>query len=216
VLNKTIIINQAPDTLTLALIGEDYDELQAPFDGVQYVTGPSDNNDIESNVAKAEIDLSQFPGKMYGFRSSCARCQTAAILGDLQFEGQGIHLHHARLKSPDDQKTIMQDTINGIVPFIIFMALVFAASRVLARFTGAKYSNALTPLAPIINGAFDTDSLSHGWLTGTYRDRKVGVASTPGVNEMSGIISPNNTGKAHRYNAFDVEVQDVAGEATGA
>jgi hypothetical protein len=107
----------------------------------------------------------------------------------------------------------MQDTINGIIPFIIFMALVFAASRVLVRFTGAKYSNALTPLAPIINGAFDTDSLSHRWLTGTYGNRKVGVASTPGVNELGGLITPNNTSKAHRYNAFDVEAQDVAGEA---
>lgn len=106
----------------------------------------------------------------------------------------------------------MQDTINGIIPFIVFMALVFAASRVLARFTGAKYQRALMPLAPIINGTFSTDSLSHGWLAGTYGNRTVHVASTPGVNEMSGIIAPNNTGNAHRYNAFDVEVQNVAGE----
>jgi hypothetical protein len=104
----------------------------------------------------------------------------------------------------------MQDTINGIIPFIVFMALVFAASRVLARFTGAKYSNALAPLAPIINGTFATDSLSHGWLAGTYGNRKVQVASTPNVNEMSSISGTNTN---VRYNAFDVEVQDVTGES---
>jgi len=78
----------------------------------------------------------------------------------------------------------MQDTINGIIPFIILMAMVFAASRVPARFTGAKYERALMPLAPIINGTFSTDSLSHGWLAGTYGSRTVHVASTPNVNSM--------------------------------
>lgn len=107
----------------------------------------------------------------------------------------------------------MQDTINGIIPFIVLMALAFAASRVLARFTGTKYSNALTPLAPIINGTFATDSLSHGWLAGTYENRKVHVASTPGVNEMSSTGFSNSGSKAYRYNAFDVEVQNVAGES---
>ncbi|HEX8465019.1 MAG TPA: hypothetical protein VF627_10425 [Abditibacterium sp.] len=106
----------------------------------------------------------------------------------------------------------MQDTLNGIIPFIILMTLAFAASRVLARATGNKYSRALTPLAPLINGTFATDSLSHGGLEGTYGGRKVGAASTPNVNELGGLISPNNTGAAHRYNAFDVEVQNVAGE----
>ena len=60
----------------------------------------------------------------------------------------------------------MQDTLNGIVPLIVLMTFAYAASRVLARFTAAKYSNALTPLAPIINGTFATDSLSSsvpGW-----------------------------------------------------
>lgn len=107
----------------------------------------------------------------------------------------------------------MQDTINGIIPFIVFMALVFAASRVLARFTAAKYERALMPLAPIINGTFATDSLSHGWLAGTYGGRTVYVASLPNVDSMSSIVSTGNEGgSAHRYNAFDVELQNVAGE----
>jgi len=103
----------------------------------------------------------------------------------------------------------MQDTIDGIIPFIILISIVLAASRVMARFTGAKYSRALMPLAPLINGTFATDSLSHGWLSGTYGNRKIHVASIPGVNSMSG--SGNGGGSAHRYNAFEVEVQQVVG-----
>ncbi len=104
----------------------------------------------------------------------------------------------------------MSDTIQGAIVFVVFMAIVIAASRVLARFTAAKYSRALMPLAPLINGTFATDSLSHGWLWGTYGNREVHVASIPGVNSMSG--SGNEGGSAHRYNAFEVEVQNVAGE----
>lgn len=99
----------------------------------------------------------------------------------------------------------MSDTIQGVFYFIIFMVIVFAASRVLARFTGGKFAQAMKPLAPLIGGTFSTDSLSHGWLAGTCRGRTVHATATPGVAPHGGA------GPSERYNAFEVALQEVPG-----
>lgn len=99
----------------------------------------------------------------------------------------------------------MSDTIQGMFYFVILMAVVFAASRVMARFTGAKFSRVMAPLAPVIGGTFSTDSLTSGWLEGTYRGRNVSAVSTPGV------APHKDAGPTERYNAFDVAVLDVPG-----
>jgi hypothetical protein len=99
----------------------------------------------------------------------------------------------------------MSDNVQGAILLAIFLALVFAASRVLARVTGARYARAMAPLTPVIEGTFATDSLSHGWIKGTFGGRTVLAASTPGVQAFG------DGGSANRYNAFDVEVGDVAG-----
>jgi hypothetical protein len=98
----------------------------------------------------------------------------------------------------------MSDTMQGVFYFVIFMVIVIAASRVLARFTGSKFAKAMAPLAPVIGGTFSTDSLSAGWLAGAYRGRTVHAAAIPGV-------SPGSTAQSARYNAFEVALQDVPG-----
>lgn len=99
----------------------------------------------------------------------------------------------------------MSDTLQGAVLLAVFMAIVFATSRVLAYFTGMKYAQAMNPLAPLINGTFSTDSLSHGWLEGTYQNRAVHLTAIPGISPYS------DGGNAHRYNAFEVSLPDVPG-----
>jgi hypothetical protein len=100
----------------------------------------------------------------------------------------------------------MNETVLGVIGFVVLMTVAIAASRVLARFTAAKFSRAMTPLASVVEGRFSTNSLTNGWLEGTYRDRKVQVTATPGV-AMYGT-----TDKSQRYNAFEVAVLDVPGE----
>ncbi|HEX8363452.1 MAG TPA: hypothetical protein VF613_25255 [Longimicrobium sp.] len=100
----------------------------------------------------------------------------------------------------------MSETVLGVFGFIVLMTVAIAASRVLARFTAAKFARAMTPIAGVVEGRFSTDSLTHGWLEGTYRGRRVQVTATPGVAMYS------TTGKSQRYNAFEVTVLDVPGE----
>jgi hypothetical protein len=104
----------------------------------------------------------------------------------------------------------MSDIFPGVFYFIIFMAIVFAASRVLARFTGNRFAQAMKPLAPVIGGSFSTDSLSHGWLAGTYRGRTVHAIATPGV-APSNSFSSGSADRSSRYNAFEVALQEVPG-----
>ncbi len=99
----------------------------------------------------------------------------------------------------------MSDTVQGVFYTLVFLAIVFAASRVLARFTGAKYSRAMMPLAPTIGGTFSTDSLSHGWMEGAYRDRRVTATAIPGVSSI------RDGDPSDRYNAFEVALLDVPG-----
>lgn len=104
----------------------------------------------------------------------------------------------------------MSDTIQGVFYFIILMVIVIAASRVLARFTGSKFQKAMAPLVPVVGGTFSTDSLSNGWLEGTYRGRTVHAIATPGVAPSS-TFSDSAPAKSSRYNAFEVSLREEPG-----
>ncbi|HST58095.1 MAG TPA: hypothetical protein VLK84_05400 [Longimicrobium sp.] len=104
----------------------------------------------------------------------------------------------------------MSDIFPGVFYFIILMVIVFAVSRVMARFTGNKFARALKPLVPVIGGTFSTDSLTSGWLTGAYRGRTVHATAIPGVAPQN-EFSSGSADRSSRYNAFEVALQDVPG-----
>lgn len=98
----------------------------------------------------------------------------------------------------------MSDLILGAVLLAIFLVLVFAAGLVHARLTTRGVAQTLEPLVPVIGGALAGNGTQR-WLTGHYGGRRVLAAAVPGVAIFSG------EGGGERYNAFDVEVQEVAG-----
>jgi hypothetical protein len=104
----------------------------------------------------------------------------------------------------------MSDIFPGVFYFIILMVIVFAVSRVMVRFSVDKFQQALAPLAPVIGGTFETDSVSSGWLTGAYRGRTLHATATPGV-APSNEFSSGSADRSSRYNAFEVALQDVPG-----
>lgn len=90
-LNKTIVINQAPDILSLAVNGEDDDRTSSfRSDAGKPLSGPHMTDDYEQNVAKSEIDLSQFPGKDVRVPFELRSMPNGGDKGDLQFEAKGI------------------------------------------------------------------------------------------------------------------------------
>lgn len=93
-IGKTIIIKRAPDLLTLAVNGDDED-MDTGAEGSfgehsgSPNPGPGMKDYIEWNVAKAEFDLSRYPGTNVKVPFELRSMPNGGDLGDLQFEAKG-------------------------------------------------------------------------------------------------------------------------------
>lgn len=99
------------------------------------------------------------------------------------------------------------DMLFGGMVLAIFLVFVFLLGMLINRFKNARFARAWTPLAPLIGGKVVADGggAATGWLTGTYRGRRVVASMTPNRNLYSGE-------SGHRYNYFDVALLDVPGQ----
>jgi hypothetical protein len=100
-----------------------------------------------------------------------------------------------------------QDILIGAAILVPALILIFLAGKVLYKFKAARFVKAWAPLVPIIDGTVVNDGggAATSWLTGTFQGRKVQASMVPNRNRYSG-----QTG--HRYNYFDIELQDVPGQ----
>lgn len=92
----------------------------------------------------------------------------------------------------------------GVLLLLVFLGLVFLASRVLNTVNKSRFKRALDPLVPIINGKNVGGSFDRGWMEGRFAGRLCWVVTQPNLNAISG-----QTG--HRYNSFTITLKDVKG-----
>ena len=88
-LNWTLNISNAPDTLSLALCGNDSDRIFGAFGGGVYCDSPGDDGDSEWNVAKGKFDLTQYPGASVTVPFDLRSMPNGGDAGDLEFEAKG-------------------------------------------------------------------------------------------------------------------------------
>jgi hypothetical protein len=103
----------------------------------------------------------------------------------------------------------MSDTVLGTTILVMFLALVFAAGKVLYRIKNAALAREWAPLRPSIENARvvgDEGGGATSWLTGTYRGRRITASISPDVSSYTGT-----DGSGHYRNAFSVALEDVPG-----
>jgi len=103
--------------------------------------------------------------------------------------------------SPDTR-----DTIDGVLIFIPFFALVCVAAYLLFKVNRARHTRALKPLAPFISAEVGSDGNS-GFMRGRHGRWEVNVRTSPRTGGLRGF-SPHGS---QLFNVFEVEFEGVAG-----
>jgi hypothetical protein len=100
-----------------------------------------------------------------------------------------------------------QDILIGVAILVPFLFAIYLAGKVLYKFKAARFIKAWAPLVPVIDGKVTNDGggAATSWLSGIYQGNTVQASMVPNRNRYTG-----QTG--HRYNYFEVELQNVAGQ----
>ena len=98
------------------------------------------------------------------------------------------------------------DTVLGSVIVVLFVAFCIGLGKVIATFKNARFTQAWTPLVPLINGkvVHDGGGAATSWLVGTWQGRKVRALMSPDRNRYSGE-------SGFTFHEFGVELLDVPG-----
>jgi hypothetical protein len=96
------------------------------------------------------------------------------------------------------------DILIGAAILIPFLALIFAAAKVLAAFSNARFKKAFAPLLPLVAGRMENDGL-RGQLFGTYEGRSIALEVITGARNRMFAGHPNQ-----KRNLMKIQVEGPA------
>lgn len=105
------------------------------------------------------------------------------------------------------QEVPMGDILFGVAVLVVFLIVALVVGRFLSAFKNRRFTQAWSPLVPVINGKIvhDGGGAATSWLTGNYGGKSVQASMIPDRN-----LYQEEGGS--RYNYFDVALVDLPGK----